>query len=377
MAGQDWLEKDFYARLGVPKDASAADVKKAYRRLARTLHPDANADDPTAETRFKEVGEAYAVLSDPDQRRQYDAVRAMGGGARFTSGGAGGAGGAGFEDLLGGLFGGGQRVRFDTGGRGAGPAGGGIPPGLEDLLGGFLGQPGPYAPGGPPPGRGGGGRGPAGFGFADPGAAAVDLEASTEIPFVDAVRGTTLELSVEGRAVRAAVPAGLRDGQKVRLRGKGRPSTDGGPPGDLLLTVTVTPHPVFTRAGDDLRVTLPVTFGEAALGADVLVPTLDGASVRLRVPAGTPSGRTLRVRSRGVTRGATTGDLLVTTQVVVPQRLDDDARAAVEAFAAATGGGDGPGGPRADLMARVAAAAARGGEGPAPAGTGGARGRTP
>lgn len=346
MAGQDWLEKDFYARLGVSKDASAADIKKAYRKLARTLHPDANSSDPTAETRFKEVGEAYAVLSDPEQREQYDAVRAMGTGARFTSGGPGGA--AGFEDLLGGLFGGagaGQRVRFDTGGRGGNGAGG-VPPGMEDLLGGLFGG------AGAGPGAGAGARRPGGFGFAPP---AVDLEATTEVPFTDAVLGTTLELSVEGRTVRAAIPPGLRDGQKVRLRGKGRPSPDGGPSGDLLLTVHVTPHPVFTRDGDDLRVTLPVTFPEAALGAEVLAPTLDGGTVRLRVPPGTPSGRTLRVRGRGVTRGGTTGDLLVTTSVVVPQRLDDAARAAVEAFAAATADAD----PRADLLARAAGGRAR------------------
>ncbi len=352
MAGQDWLEKDFYARLGVAKDASEADIKKAYRKLARTLHPDANPDDPASETRFKEVGEAYAVLSDPEQRQQYDAVRAMGSGARFTSGARGGAGAGGFDDLLGGLFGGGggQRTRFDTGGRGGA---GGVPPGMEDLLSGLFngGAQGPGAAGG---------RRTAGFG-APP---AVDLEATTEVPFVDAVLGTTLELSVEGRTVRAAVPAGVRDGQKVRVRGRGRPSTSGGPAGDLMLTVTVAPHPVFTRSGDDLRVTLPVTFAEAALGADVEAPTLDGGSVRLRVPPGTPSGRTLRVRGRGVARGSVTGDLLVTAQVVVPQQMDDDARAAVEAFAAATGDGD----PRAEVLARARASAA---------GTAGARGRTP
>ncbi len=360
MTGQDWLEKDFYARLGVAKDASAAEVKKAYRKLARTLHPDANPGDAAAETRFKEVGEAYAVLSDPEQRRQYDAVRAMGSGARFTSGAGGPGGGAGFEDLLGGLFGGGagsQRVRFDTGGRGGGAQG--VPPGMEDLLGGLFGG----AAGGA------GGRRPAGFGVPQP---TVDLEASTEIPFVDAVRGTTLELSVEGRTVRAGIPAGLRDGQRVRLRGKGRPSPDGGPAGDLLLTVAVAPHPVFTRDGDDLRVTLPVTFDEAALGAEVVAPTLDGGTVRLKVPAGTPSGRTLRVRGRGVPRPGAPGDLLVTTQVVVPQRLDAAARAAVEAFRDATATRDPLAGPRADLLARAAAAA--GGAAADGAGTAGARG---
>jgi len=355
MTGQDWLEKDFYARLGVPKDASAADIKKAYRKLARTLHPDANPGDAAAETRFKEVGEAYAVLSDPDQRKQYDAVRAMGSGARFTAGGAGGQGAGGFEDLLGGLFGGGgQRMRFETGGRG--PGGGGVPPGMEDLLGGLFAGGGGFGPSAGP-------RRPAGFGAPSP---TVDLEATTEVPFVDAVLGTTLDLVVEGRSVRVALQPGLRDGQKVRVRGRGRPSPDGGPPGDLLLTVTVTPHPVFTREGDDLRVTLPVTFDEAALGAEVSAPTLDGTAVRLKVPAGTPSGRTLRVRGRGVPRPGAPGDLLVTTQVVVPQRLDAEARAAVEAFRAATADGD----PRADLFARAGAATTS-------TGAAGARRRTP
>ena len=351
MAGQDWLEKDFYRALGVSSDASQDDVRKAYRKLARTLHPDANPGDAAAEERFKEVGEAYSVLNDPDQRKQYDAVRAMAGGrARFASGGAGpgaaGAGGPGFEDLFGGLFGGagggGQRTGFSAPGRG-----GAGQPDLDDLLAGMFGG---------AAGRGG----PAGFQAPGPGGAGgrrsgVDLEAETTLSFADAVGGSTVTLSVDGSPVTARIPSGVRDGQKIRLRGKGRPGPRGGEPGDLLITVRVTPHPVFTRDGDDLRVTLPVTFDEAALGAEVEAPVLDGGTVRLRVPAGTPSGRTLRVRGRGVKRGETSGDLLVTTQVVVPQRLDGDALAAVEAFRAAVatqGGGD----PRADLVARARAA---------------------
>ncbi len=331
MTGQDWFEKDFYATLGVPKNADAPAIKKAYRKLARTLHPDHNPGDAVAESKFKEVGEAYAVLSDAEQRQQYDAVRAMaGGGARFSAGGGQNAGGAGFEDLFGGLFGagaggGGQRARYSTSG-GAG---------FDDILGGLFG------------GAGGG----TGAGFGRRPRAGVDLEATTSLPFRQAVHGSTVTLSVDGRTVTTRIPPGVRDGQKIRLRGKGRPGEAGAPAGDLVIAVKVEPHPVFSLDGHDLRVTLPVTFAEASLGAQVDVPTIDGSTVRVRVPAGTPSGRTLRVRGRGVAaHGAgTAGDLLVVVQVVVPQRLSDEARAAVEAFAEATADAD----VRADLIARA------------------------
>ena len=337
MTGQDWFEKDFYATLGVPKNADDAAIKKAYRKLARTLHPDHNPGDAAAEAKFKEVGEAYAVLSDPEQRHQYDAIRAMaGGGARFSAGpgGAGGAGAAGFEDLFGGLFGaggpapgaggpGGPRVRYSQGGAGGG---------FEDILGGLFG--------------GGGG----GFGAARGPQRGADLEATTTLPFRQAVEGSTVTLSVEGRRVNARIPAGVRDGQRIRLRGKGRAGDAGAPAGDLVIAVRVEPHPVFTLDGNNLRVTVPVTFSEAALGAQVDVPTLDGATVRVKVPEGTPSGRTLRVKGRGVKTTRGTGDLLVTVQVAVPQRLSGEARAAVEAFAAATDGAD----VRSELRAKAA-----------------------
>ena len=329
MTGQDWFEKDFYATLGVPKNADPAAIKKAYRKLARTLHPDQNPDDPAAEARFKEVGEAYAVLADTEQRKQYDAVRAMaGGGARFAAGPGGGAGAAGFEDLFGGLFGagagGGPRVRYTTQGPGGGP-------GLDDLLGGLF---------------GGGGAS-----FGQPGARhGADIEATTTLPFRQAVEGSTVSLLVDGRTVNARIPPGVRDGQHIRLRGKGRPGDGGAPPGDLVIAIRVEPHSVFSIDGRDLRITVPVSFDEAALGAQVEVPTLDGQMVRVKVPPGTPSGRTLRVRGRGVRTPKGVGDLLVTIQVMVPQRLSDDARAAVEAFAAATSGGD----VRADLRQRAA-----------------------
>ncbi|WP_432564893.1 DnaJ C-terminal domain-containing protein [Kineococcus sp. SYSU DK003] len=364
MSMQDWAEKDFYAILGVSHDADAAEIKKAYRKKARTLHPDANPGDAAAEQRFKEVGEAYAVLSDPEQRRQYDGVRAMvGGGARFSSGGAGSAGGgAGFEDLLGGLFGQGRGapggVRFGTPG---GASGGGF----EDLLGGLFGQGGAGAAGGFPGGFGGapGGFGgaPGGFGGAPGGTQAPprgqDLEASARVSFRDALDGKTVSLRVPdprggpARTVNARLPQGVRDGQKVRLRGKGLPGA-GGQAGDLLVTVNVEPHPVFRRDGDDLRMTLPVSFDEAVLGATVDVPTLDGATVRVKVPAGTPSGRSLRLKGRGVKRSRSTderGDLFVTIEVVVPQRVDGAVREAVEAFAKATAGDD----PRAGLADRA------------------------
>ncbi len=330
MAGQDWFEKDFYATLGVPKDADAAAVKKAYRKLARKHHPDANQGE---ESRFKEIGEAYAVLSDPEQRKQYDAIRQMShGGARFAPGGGNG----GFEDLFGGLFGeagggGGQGTRFQTSG------GAGVD--LEDLL------------------RGMGGRGGGGFGFGTrgprPGA---DVKATTTLPFRDAVTGSTVTLRTpEGRTVTTRIPAGVRDGQTIRLRGKGSAGDHGAPPGDLLIQVTVSPDAVFGRQGNDLTVTVPVSFAEAALGAQIDVPTLtaDGevSTVRVKVPAGTPSGRTLRVKGRGVKHGKGMGDLRVIVQVAVPQRLDDAARAAVEAYAAATSGDD----PRADLLGRARA----------------------
>src|SRR5690625_1518452 len=313
MASSDWLEKDFYKILGVPQDADAATIKKTYRKLARNLHPDTNAGDPQAEQKFKEVGEAYAVLSDTEQRKEYDAYRAMaGGGARFAAGPGGGNGGAGFEDLFGGMFGGGgapggSRMRFSTGGGGD----------FEDVLSGMFGGGGFSAPRGPRPGR--------------------DVNAATTLSFRDATTGATVQLSSNGSPMTVRIPAGVRDGQKIRLRGKGAPGDAGAPAGELGVTVQVEPHPVFSRSGKhDLRVSIPITFEEATLGGEVQVPTLTGDPVRVKIPAGTPSGRTLRVRGRGVTAGKSTGDLLVTVQIAVPQRLNKKARKEVQESAAAT-----------------------------------------
>jgi molecular chaperone DnaJ len=351
MAGQDWFEKDFYAVLGLAQDATAEDVKKAYRKLARKHHPDANRGSASSEKRFKEVGEAYSVLSDPEQRKQYDAIRSMArGGARFTAGGGGpSAGGAGFEDLLGNLFGaggagagvpGGGRVRYGSGGV-PGPES----PIFEDMLSGLFTGTGPTRPGGGP-----------GMGFRAPRGPVkgTDLTAQTRLTFRQAMEGALLSLRVDdpqvgARTITARIPAGVREGQKVRLRGKGRPSETGGEPGDLVVQVTVEPHPIFTIDGTDVRLTVPVTFPEAVLGAEIEVPTPDGGRVRLKVPAGTPSGRTLRARGRGVKTAKRTGDLLVTLQVAVPQRVDGKAKEALEAFAEATAGQT----PRADLFAHT------------------------
>ncbi|ROS72080.1 DnaJ C-terminal domain-containing protein [Cellulomonas sp. PhB143] len=323
MTGQDWIEKDFYAALGVPKDADAAAIKKAYRKLARQWHPDHNPGNAAAEEKFKSIGEAYSVLSDAEQRQQYDAIRQMaGGGPRFASG-PGGAGAGGFEDLFGSMFGGGagggQRARYTTGA----PGGAG---GFEDILGGMFGG-----------GGGGGARGAGPTGFRpNPAQRGQDVRATTTLPFRQAVEGSTVSLSVNGRTVNAKFPPGVHDGQKIRLRGKGGPGLAGGPPGDLEVTVRVTPHPVFRADGPNLRVDLPVSFAEAALGATVHVPMFDGGSVRVKIPSGTTSGKVLRVKGRGIATPKHTGDLLVTVQVAVPQKLSREAKKAVEAFAEAT-----------------------------------------
>ena len=336
MASQDWFEKDFYAILGVPQDADATAIKKAYRKLARKEHPDQNPGDANAEKRFKEIGEAYAVLSDPEERQQYDAIRSMThGGARFRAGGPGGAGGAGFEDVFSSMFGGaggaggaGPRVRFSTGG-------GGAQPNLEDILGGMF-----------------GGGGPAYGGYGAPAGPrrGANVTARTTLSFRDAVEGATVTLSTgNGRRITTRIPAGVRDGQTIRLAGKGEPGDQGAPSGDLMLQVEVQKHPVFGRDGDNLTVDLPVTFAEAALGATVSVPTLSGEPVKVRIAPGTPSGRVLRVKGRGVPRKDHQGDLLAKVSVVVPQRLTDEARQAVEALQAQEEGVD----PRADLFARA------------------------
>ncbi|MEO7236666.1 MAG: DnaJ C-terminal domain-containing protein [Lapillicoccus sp.] len=337
----DWFDKDFYAILGVAHDADAATIKKTYRKLARKLHPDQNAGDAKAEAKFKEIGEAYSVLSDPEQRQQYDQIRTMArGGARFTAGGSGSAGQ--FEDIFSGMFNGGAgggRARYTTGG-----AGGSGQPDLDDLLSGLFSQ----AGGGAYPGGSYGGYDT--FGAPRGPRKGADVQARTTLSFRDAVSGSTVSLqSADGQRITTRIPAGVRDGQKIRLRGKGSRGDAGAEPGDMILTVAVQKHPVFGRDGDHLTVDLPVTFAEAALGATVSVPTLEGAPVKVRIAPGTPSGRVLRVKGRGVKKGDVSGDLHAKVQVVVPQRLSDAAREALERMREDESGAD----PRAELFDRA------------------------
>lgn len=328
MSGQDWIEKDFYQVLGVSKEASAQEIKKAYRKKARELHPDRHPGDKAAEEKFKQAGEAYSVLNDPEQRQQYDAIRAMGsGGARFASGPGGAGGAGGFEDVFSSMFGGqGGNVRFETNGGAGGPR-------MEDIFSMFGG-------GGAPGGFGGQG----GFGGGAP-AKGQDLSARTKLSFREAVQGSQIHLTVDGRTVNARIPAGVHDGQKIRLRGKGRPGPGGAPAGDLLLTLDVADHPVWSLDGENLRLTVPVSFDEAVLGTRIEVPLMDGGSVKLKVPAGTPSGRTLRVKGKGVKTGKSVGDLLATIQVAVPSHVDGAAADAVKALREALADED----PRAGL----------------------------
>ncbi len=373
----DWASKDFYKTLGVSKDASTDAIKKAYRKLARENHPDSNPGNKAAEDRFKDVSEAYAVLSNAEKRKQYDEQRTLFG--QFK----GGFGGGGFGQPGGG-YGGQSTADFD----------------LSDLLGGIF---------------GGGGRG--GRRRQPQGRRGDDIETEATITFEQAVEGATLPLRMtsdeacptchgtgakpgtvpkvctkcqgsgmqtgasggvfamtepcsqcrgrglvvehecetcrgsgrapSSRTLQVRVPAGVKDGQKIRLKGKGGRGDGGAPDGDLFLLVHVEPHSMFGRKGEHLTITVPVAFDEAVLGAEISVPTLDGPPVRLKVPAGTPSGRTFRAKGKGATtKAGTRGDLLVTVEVQVPSRLDDAQRAAVEALRAARGTTT----PRDDLL---------------------------
>jgi molecular chaperone DnaJ len=390
MSTKDWLEKDFYAALGVSKSATADEIKKSYRKLARDLHPDKNPGNAEAERKFKDVSEAYGVLSDERKRREYDEARSLfgagafrrqaggagggfGGGGGFSGngstfesdlfggGGGGGAGMGGLGDLLGSMFGGGGRssgpnrggdietevtLDFDEAARGVT-----VPlrlhaPGVCDTCHGSGAKPGtrPRSC----PNCGGSGlvsRDQGAFSFSEPcrecqGAGTI---VEDKCPDCRGTGGVT-----KTRTMNVRIPSGVTDSQRIRLKGKGQPGRRGGPAGDLFVVVHVRKHPLFGRTGDDLTLTIPVTFPEAALGTSVRVPTLDG-SLTLKVPAGTPSGRTLRVRGRGVPRkDGTHGDLLATIEVVVPANLDETAKSALEAYAAAT-----PGNPRTHLDREV------------------------
>ena len=291
---KEWLEKDYYATLGVSKTASGKEIKKAFRKLAREFHPDNNPADAAAEARFKEVNEAYDTLSDDDQRKEYDHAREMG----YFVGDPGG-----HQQYV--------RVEDIFGGRAA--AGGG---GFQDLLGGL----------GDLFGQGGGRQ------YQPRPTAGRNLQADLSLTFHEALSGATKTVPVDGRRVKVKVPMGISDGTKVRVAGKGEPGSAGGPTGDLFVRVHVAEHPIFERAGKrDLKMDVPVTFAEAALGAVVQVPTLDGTT-KIRVPAGTQGGTVMKVSGKGVETGNKTGDLLVTIRVTVPKELSETEQELLEAF---------------------------------------------
>jgi molecular chaperone DnaJ len=372
MAQTDWFEKDYYKALGVSPTATEAEIRRAYRKLAKAHHPDAN---PGSEERFKEVSAAYEVLSDPTKRKEYDEIRRLGPMAGAFGGrgrgGAGGAGGPGFGggggnftfttddigDLLGGLFG---RVRGDgSGGRTttqAGPQRGGdleaeLHLSFNDAVNGVTttvnvtsettchtchGS--GAAPGTSPvvcpqcSGRGviDDNQGFFSFSRTCPRCAGRGMIVETPCP---TCQGRGVE--VRPRQVKVRVPPGVENGQRIRLKGRGAPGRNGAPAGDLFVVVQVEPHPLFGRRGRDLTLTVPITFAEAALGGEITVPTLDEPVV-LKVPPGTKSGRTFRVRGRGVATDKSAGDLLVTVEVAVPARLNAAQREAIQALASAS-----------------------------------------
>ena len=310
MAAKDLYEKDLYKILGVKKGDDDAAIKKQYRKLARELHPDKTKGDKKLEERFKEVSEAYETLSDSKKRAEYNEMRDA-----FTSG------------------------RMPRGGMGGGPQGGFQGGDFSDLFGGGSQQDIFSSL------FGGGQRGPRKGG---------DLQSEITISFRNSNFGTEVTIPVGGRgagskSVTTRIPAGINDGAKIRLAGRGGEGPGGN--GDLFIIVNVTKHPVFTRKDANLLMSLPVTFTEAALGADIKIPTLEGDEVTVRIAPGTPNGRTLRVKGRGVKTAKAHGDLLITVDAQVPQRVDGKAKEALEAFAAATQDFD----PRADLSQRAKA----------------------
>ena len=377
MSTKEWLEKDFYATLGVSKDASAEDIKKSYRKLARAHHPDSHPGDASAEAKFKEISEAYSVLSVPDKRKEYDEARSLFGRGPFRPRNGTSPGGFGGGNL-GDLFGGGASN-------------------LGDIFGGLFGQ--------------GSGGGTTRTRTSTTQRRGADIETDVTLEFGEAVSGTTIPLTLtsetacptcagtgakkgtvprlcpicegtgmepSGRAggfaitepckeclgrglvvddpcptcggsgrgrssktLQARIPAGVDDGQRIRLRGKGASGENGGPAGDLYVRVHVGTHRVFGKKGANITVEVPITFSEAALGAEVMVPTLTGRPVGVKVPPGTPNGRVMRVRGKGARRAdGTSGDMLVTIKVLVPDNLDDSAKEALTKYAEATAGDD-------------------------------------
>jgi len=380
MSARDYVEKDYYAALGVSKTASQADIKKAYRKLARQHHPDANKGDAASEEKFKEISEAYDVLSDETKRKEYDEARALfgGGGFRMPPGGngqgvpfdlgdlfGGANAGGGLGDLFGTIFGG--RGRGAQAGRKGADVEAEVTLSFTDAADGVtvplqLSTPSTcptcHGSGAKPgtntrvcpacSGTGSQSRNAGGFAFAEPCRECFGRGLVVDDPCTTCA-GTGQAIST--RTLRARIPAGVKDGQRIRLAGKGSPGERGGPAGDLIVLVHVRPHDVFGRKGDHLTLKLPVTFPEAALGATVRVPTLNGPSVSVKIPPGTTSGRTLRVRGKGLPgRNGERGDLLVTVDVTVPQKLTDEAREALTSYAQAQHED-----PRAHLSKLVAA----------------------
>lgn len=362
---REWFEKDYYKLLGVPETAAPKEITKAYRKLARELHPDANPGDAAAEERFKEVSAAYDVLGDEVKRKEYDEVRRLGPMAAGFGGpgGPGGPGAGGFNftmgtdglgDLLGGLFGRGRRGATGASGRGVGPqrgddleatltlsfldaargietvlqltsdavcttcTGSGAAPGTSPRVCGVCG------------GRGVTDDNQGLFSFSTPCTACQGKGARIDSP-CPGCRGTGVER--RPREVKVRIPAGVDDAQRIRLKGRGGPGRNGGPAGDLFVECRVLPHPVFSREGLDVKIRVPITFAEAALGAEVKVPTLDGSVVTLRLKAGTQPGARQRVRGRGIATTSSTGDLLVSFDIHVPTSMTDAERTAVEALA--------------------------------------------
>ncbi|HEY5356936.1 MAG TPA: molecular chaperone DnaJ [Streptosporangiaceae bacterium] len=389
MSTKDFLEKDYYKTLGVTKGASADEIKKSYRKLARKYHPDANKGDSKSEERFKEISEAYNVLSDEKRRKEYDEARSLfgTGGVRMpgSAGPPGGAGGYNFDlgdlfggntssaggrlgDLLGGVFGGGGRTTTQARPRRGADVETEASLTFSDAIDGAtvslrLAGEGPCkecagtgAKAGTVPrvcptceGTGQGSRNLGSFAFSEPCKTCRGRGLVVDDP-CPACSGSGRAMST--RTIQARIPAGVGDGQRIKLKGKGAPGERGGPPGDLYVKVHVSSHPVFGRSGHNLTVTVPVTFPEATLGAEIKVPSHRGMPVSVRIPAGTPSGRTFRVRGKGVRRpDGTVGDLLVTVSVQVPQDLDDKARDALENFRDATAGPD----PRDEVLRQAKA----------------------
>ena len=387
---KDWLEKDFYALLGVSKDATADEIKKKYRKLARELHPDKNPGDKPAEERFKAVSEAYDVLSDDAKRKEYDEARSLFAGGGYRPGGGGASGGfgrgqqydvnmgdmfgedaGGFGDFLGGIFnrgrGGAARPQQPRRGQDLESS---LTLSFDDALDGVtvplrLSTDAPCsschgtgARAGTVPrtcptceGSGQTSRNAGGFAFADPCVTCRGRGLFVDDP-CPSCHGSGRGLS--SRTVQARIPAGVRNGARIRLKGKGGSGERGGPSGDLLVDVIIAAHPVFDRKGDNVTVTVPITFSEAALGADVSVPTPRGGSVKVKLPSGTSNGRTFRVRGKGIRRkDGTNGDLLATVEVTVPQNLTSEARDALQQYADQTADHD----PRKDLFALAEGAA--------------------